>query len=110
MVFTLTDPIGNKTIKAKGEPFNISEEGEYLLIGALPNQDEFCPSFRKIVITITDPISFDPVLKSEDCVIGNRVYTAEIFDTNQTLVNYFWRNGLGEIIGTGKDLFSPLRQ
>ena len=105
LVFTLTDPVGNKTIKVKGEPFNISEEGEYVLVGTLPNQDEFCPSFRKIVITTTDPILFDPVLKSEDCVIGNRIYTAEIFDTNPTLVNYFWRNELGEIIGTGKDLF-----
>ncbi|WP_139316554.1 hypothetical protein [Algoriphagus marinus] len=105
LVFTLTDPVGNITSKAKGEPFNITEEGEYILVGSLPNQDELCPSLRKIVITTTDPISFDPILKSEDCVIGNRIYTAEIYGTDSTSVNYFWRNELGETIGTGKDLF-----
>jgi len=105
LLFTLTDPIGNKITKSAGEAFTITDEGEYTLVGSLPGQSEICPSLRTISITTTNPISFDPVLKSEDCVIGNRIYTAEIYNTDPATVNYFWRNELAEIIGTGKDLF-----
>ncbi|UZD24451.1 hypothetical protein [Algoriphagus halophytocola] len=103
--FTLTDPLGNSSTQATGELFSITEAGEYTLVGILPDQDDICPSEQKITISTTDPIPFDPVLKSEDCVIGNRVYTADIQGIDPGLADFYWRNQNGDIIGTGQELF-----
>lgn len=105
LLFTLTDPSGNQSSKVAGEAFTITEEGEYNLVGILPDQDEICPTSRTITVTTTNPIAFDPVLISEDCVIGNRIFEAEIYGYDPSLANFFWRNAAGDIIGTGQSLF-----
>ena len=105
LLFTLTDPSGNSSSKLAGEPFTITEAGEYSLIGILPDQSEICPSQLKLTVSTTDPIPFDPILKSEDCVIGNRVYEAEIYGTDPNTANFLWRNSEGDTIGTGQNLF-----
>lgn len=105
LLFTLTDPSGNKITKNSGEPFTITEEGEYSLLGIIPNQSEVCPSELKLIVSTTDPIPFDPILKSEDCVIGNRVFEAEIYGFDPNLADFYWRNAAGDTIGTGQSLF-----
>ncbi|MEB2782248.1 hypothetical protein U3A58_17790 [Algoriphagus sp. C2-6-M1] len=105
LLFTLTDPAGNTTSKNAGEPFTLTEGGEYSLIGILPNQSEVCPSELKLTVNTSDPIPFDPVLKSEDCVIGNRVFEAEIYGFDPSLATFSWKNAAGDIIGTGQSLF-----
>lgn len=105
LLFTLTDPSGNKTSKNAGETFRITEQGEYKLLGTLPNQSEICPTERTLLVYTTDPIEFDPILKSEDCIIGNRVFEAEIYASDPDKVNYFWRNSDWDVIGIGKELF-----
>ncbi|WPR73783.1 hypothetical protein [Algoriphagus sp. NG3] len=105
LLFTLTDPLGNTTSKNAGEPFTLIEEGEYSLIGILPDQDEVCPSEFKLQVNTTSPIPFEPVLISEDCVIGNRIFEAEIYGFDPSLADFYWKNPNGELVGTGKSLF-----
>jgi len=105
LLFTLTDPLGNETEKKSGEAFIITEAGQYSLLGVLPDQNEICPSERTFIVDTSDPIEFDPILKSEDCIIGNRVFEAEIYASDPDKVNYFWRNSDGNVIGIGRELF-----
>ena len=105
LLFTLTDPTGNVSSANAGDPFTLTAAGEYSLVGLLPNQDDICPSQRKFIINTTQPIPFEPILKSEDCVIGNRVYEADIDGFDPTLARFFWRNAAGDTIGTGHELF-----
>ncbi|MEB2774451.1 hypothetical protein SYJ56_03990 [Algoriphagus sp. D3-2-R+10] len=105
LLFTLTDPSGNTISKNAGEPFTITAGGEYSLLGLLPNQSDVCPSELKLTVSTADPIPFDPVLISEDCVIGNRIFEADIYGIDQNLANFYWRNSIGDIIGTGQSLF-----
>lgn len=105
LLFTLSDQFGNQTSKVAGEAFTLTEAGDYTLVGTLPDQDEICPFSRTFTVTTTNPITFDPILRSEDCVIGNRIFEADIYGEDPEKVNYFWRNEAGDIIGTGKELF-----
>ncbi|MEP1956063.1 MAG: hypothetical protein ABJJ26_14085, partial [Algoriphagus sp.] len=105
LVFTLTDPSGNMLTRNSGEPFTLTDAGEYSLVGTLPAQSDICPSEKKLTVATTNEINFDPVLKSEDCIIGNRVFEAEIYGADPDKSVYFWRNAAGNIIGSGKELF-----
>ncbi|SFT98428.1 hypothetical protein SAMN04489724_3162 [Algoriphagus locisalis] len=105
LLFTLTDPSGNVSSASTGEPFTLTEAGEYSLVGILPDQDDICPSERKLILSTTAPIPFEPRLKSEDCVIGNRVFEADIDGYDPNLAEFFWRNAVGDTIGTGQNLF-----
>lgn len=105
LLFTLTDPSGNVSSASAGEPFTLTKAGEYSLVGILPNQDDICPSERKLILSTTEPIPFEPKLKSEDCVIGNRVFEADIEGYDPNLAEFYWRNAAGDTIGTGQNLF-----
>ncbi len=104
LLFTLTAPSGEKTIKNAGESFTITEAGEYTIIGILPDQNEICPRLKTFEIKTTEPVLFEPVLQDEDCIIGNRIYGAEISNADPSSVNYYWRNEQGDLIGTGSQL------
>ncbi|MFC5625809.1 gliding motility-associated C-terminal domain-containing protein [Algoriphagus winogradskyi] len=105
LLFTLTDPSGNISTAKAGDPLTLTEAGEYSVIGTIPDQSEICPSERKLFVSTTEPIAFEPKLKSEDCVIGNRVYEADINGYDPSLAEFFWRNSDGDTIGTGQTLF-----
>jgi hypothetical protein len=79
LIFTLIDPSGETQIQTSGNPFNLTMEGNYSLIGrSNSNPSAGCNVTREFnVIKVTNP-EFDPVLANADC-FGNRIYRAELY-------------------------------
>lgn len=103
--FTLINKTkGTEETKAKGQPFTITEEGEYEMIGRLAGPGDLCPSLQEFTITLVDPVDFEPVLIQEDCD-GNRTYEADIKGRNPNTVRYIWYNEKNQIVGNGQFLF-----
>ncbi|WP_187177189.1 gliding motility-associated C-terminal domain-containing protein [Algoriphagus sp. AK58] len=105
--FKLVKPDGTSEIKKAGEEFTIDQAGEYQLTGFIPNQNDICPTQKSFKVNLIDPVDFEIELTSEDCIIGNRSYKANIFSRDPSEVLFYWRNEREEIIGTGQTLFLP---
>lgn len=103
--FTLINKTnGTEETKAKGQPFTITEEGEYEMIGRLAGPGDLCPSLQEFTITLVDPVDFEPVLIQEDCD-GNRTYEADIKGRDPNSVRYIWYNEKNQVVGNGQFLF-----
>jgi hypothetical protein len=103
--FTLINKTtGTEETKAKDQPFTITEEGEFEIIGRLAGQGDLCPSLQEFTITLVEPVDFEPVLIQEDCD-GNRTFEADIKGRDPNTINYVWYNEKNEIVGNGKFLF-----
>jgi hypothetical protein len=103
--FKLIDPNGNESEILAGDFFVLDQPGEYSVIGI--DTDEIsglCPREKTIRVTVTDPIEFEPVLRSEDC-FGNKTYEADISISDLSSVKINWYNEKDEIVGNGKFLF-----
>jgi hypothetical protein len=103
--FKIIDPNGNESEIQSGDFFVLDQQGEYTVIGI--DNDEvngLCPRARNIRVTVTEPIEFEPVLRSQDC-FGNKTYEAEISISDLSSVKINWYNEKDEIVGNGKFLF-----
>lgn len=102
--FTLTTPSGQIEVQPSGKPFILTEEGNYKILGVLPNQSDICPTQKEFTITLVNPVQFEPTLIEQDC-FGNRTYEANIFGRDPGTVKFTWFNEKDEIVGTGQTLF-----
>ena len=102
--FTLTDPSGNQQTLPKGQPFTITEEGDYAIVGRLAGPGDLCPLQQTFTITLVDPVDFEPVLVQEDCD-GNRIFEADIKGRDPNTVRFLWYNEKDELVGNGQFLF-----
>jgi hypothetical protein len=107
LIFTITRPDLTIDTKNAGEPILLNQKGEYKIIGTLPGQVDVCPTEKIILIDLIDPVDFEVIQVSEDCIVGNRSYEANIFSRDPTTVLFFWRNEIDEIIGTSQRLDLP---
>ncbi|SHO63355.1 gliding motility-associated C-terminal domain-containing protein [Algoriphagus zhangzhouensis] len=101
--FELIDPNNNSQTILAGDFFTITEDGEYKMIGRLPEQSDFCPVSKIFNVTLVDPVEFEVVQTEEDC-LGNKTYKAEIYDRDSTAVIFTWYNNDGDIVGTNQYL------
>ncbi|HCB45940.1 MAG TPA: hypothetical protein DEQ87_00760 [Algoriphagus sp.] len=101
--FELISPSNNSEFRNVNQPFTITEEGTYKIIGRLPNQDDLCPVSQTFQVTLVDPVEFEVVLNEEDC-LGNRTYKAEIYDRDSTSVIFTWYNENDEVVGNNQFL------
>lgn len=97
--FTVTDPAGNTQSGLSGEGFTLNLEGTYtfLAFDSDPNSP-ICPEQKEIVVTLTDPVDFEPVLVAEDCS-GLKTYQALVNNYSNDEVDYFWFDANGTQIG-----------
>jgi hypothetical protein len=105
LIFRLTYPNGQVVSKAKGEPFNLNQAGEYQLVGS--GEDSalgLCPKELLFEVVLVPDFNFEPVLVSGDC-FGNRVYKAELFGADISRYTIRWINEKQEVIGNGEFLF-----
>jgi PKD repeat protein len=103
LLFTLTTPSGIVEAKMAGDPFKLTEEGEYSLVGINPSKPELCPNQRKFKVVLVEPVNFEPKLIKEDC-FGNRTFEADIFGRDPKTVKFNWKNEKNEVVGTGQFL------
>jgi len=89
LLFTLTRPDGSTEQQFAGEAFTLDQEGQYLLLGEIENQNEICPRLETFNVTLVNPIEFEPVLVEEDC-FGNRIYQAILQDTDPSNAVFTW--------------------
>ncbi|TDK49593.1 T9SS type B sorting domain-containing protein [Algoriphagus formosus] len=101
--FALTYPDGSEEIQQSGESFTILDEGTYTLVGRIPGQSVICPVTREIQVEKVEPVTFEPVLISEDC-FGNRTFEANIFGRDPATVDFFWFDENEDLVGTGQFL------
>lgn len=106
LTFTLTYPDGKKETKPKGQPFLLTQKGDYSILGVLENQTEICPRSATFKVNLIDPIDYEPKLIDQDC-FGNRTYKADIKDADPTTVKFQWFNEKNELVGTGQ-LLNPV--
>ncbi|MFC3415639.1 gliding motility-associated C-terminal domain-containing protein [Algoriphagus hitonicola] len=97
--FTVTDPAGNTQSGSTGESFTLDQEGTYtfLAFDTDPNSN-ICPEQKEIIVTLTEPVDFEPVLVSEDCN-GLKTYQAQVTNYSNSEVDYFWFDAGGNQIG-----------
>ena len=107
LVFAITRPDLTTDSKNAGEPILLDQNGEYVLVGTLPGQSDICPTERRILVDLIDPVDFEVIQVSEDCDVGNRGYEANIYLRDPSTVLFFWRNEQNEIIGTSQRLDLP---
>lgn len=101
--FTLVNPSGISQTKPKGTAFTLNEEGEFLIIGKNLSDPTICPSQSKIVVSLVEPIAYEPKLIDQDC-FGNRTYEADIKGIDPNTVKFQWFNEKNELVGTGQFL------
>ncbi len=97
--FTVTDPTGNIQSGSTGDPFTLDQEGTYtfLAFDTYPNST-ICPEQKQLIVTLTSPADFEPVMLSEDCN-GLKTYQAQVTNYQPDEVNYFWYDANGNQIG-----------
>jgi hypothetical protein len=103
LLFTLTTPSGIVEEKMAGDPFTLTEEGEYSLVGINPSKPELCPNQRKFKVVLVATVNFEPKLIKEDC-FGNRTFEADIFGRDPKTVKFRWLNEENELVGIGQFL------
>ncbi|NVK49200.1 MAG: hypothetical protein HWE09_05495 [Cyclobacteriaceae bacterium] len=105
LLFRLIDPDGLEESRQKGEPFILTKEGVYRLIGESSQANGNCPREISFEASLSDKIQFDLELFEEDC-FGNQVYRVKVenFDISKTSIR--WLNDVGEIVGRG-EFFYP---
>lgn len=101
--FTLIFPNGSQEKKLSGDSFEITQEGEYLILGTLPNQSNICPVEKSFEVTLVEPVNFEPILVNQDC-FGNRTYKADILGGEPSNAVFRWYNEKDELVGTGQFL------
>ncbi|SDD14829.1 C-terminal domain of CHU protein family protein [Algoriphagus faecimaris] len=98
--FTVTDPAGNTQTGSSGDSFTLELDGIYIFLAfdSDPNS-AICPEQKELVVTLTDPVDFEPILISEDCN-GLKTYQARVNNYQNDEVDYFWydtnRNQIGD--------------
>lgn len=107
LIFTITRPDLTIDSKNAGESIFLDQNGEYKIVGTLPGQIDVCPTESTILVELIDPVDFEVIQVSEDCIVGNRSYEANIYSRDPTTVLFFWRNEKDEIIGTAQRLDLP---
>jgi len=107
LTFAITRPDGTTGRKNAEESILLDQKGEYIIIGTLPGQSDICPTERRIMVDLIDPVDFEVVQVSEDCDVGNRSYGANIYLRDPSTVLFFWRNEQNEIISTSQKLDLP---
>lgn len=101
--YELISPSGVSQFKSSSEPFSITEEGEYKVIGRSPNDPLYCPVSKFLNVFLVDPVDFEVVLIEEDCQ-GNRTFEADIKGRDPNSVIFTWFNEKDEIVGSGQFL------
>ncbi len=101
--YELISPSGKSELKNSNEPFTITEQGEYKIIGRNLLDDDFCPVSKFFEVTLVDPVDFNIVLIQEDC-FGNRTYEADLMGRDTTTVIFTWFNEKDEIVGNSRFL------
>ncbi len=107
LVFTITRPDNTTDTKNSGEPILLDQKGLYKIVGTLPGQDDVCPTEKTVMVDLIEPVEFEINQISEDCIVGNRSYEANIYSRDPSTVLFFWRNEKDEIIGTSQRLDLP---
>ncbi|MFN3996964.1 hypothetical protein [Algoriphagus sp.] len=101
--FTLISPDGTKETKPAGEPLLVQQAGLHQLVGSPASASDLCPTLTEFMVTLVDPVVFEPKLVQEDC-FGNRTYEAEIFGRDPKDLNFTWFNEKDEIVSEGIQL------
>lgn len=97
--FTMTYPDGTIQELDSGTPFNLTDEGEYTLIGVAKDPASgLCPKVEKFNATVSEEFSYQAVLVEEDC-FGNQVYEVDLDGINLNQVSIRWINSSGTIVG-----------
>lgn len=107
LIFTITRPDLTVDSKNAGEPILLNQKGEYKIVGTLPGQPDLCPTEKTILVDLIDPVDFEIIQVSEDCIVGNRSYEANIYSRDPSTVLFFWRNEKNEVIGNSQRLDLP---
>lgn len=103
LTFTLISPDNTKVTKPKGSLFQIQQAGLHQMVGTPDPSSDLCPILKEFMVTLVDPVDFEPKLVQEDC-FGNRTYEAEIFGRNPNDLLFTWYNEKDEIVSEGIQL------
>jgi PKD repeat protein len=101
--FTLISPDGTKETKPAGEPLTVQQAGLHQMVGIPNAASDLCPTLTEFLVTLVDPVDFEPKLVQEDC-FGNRTYEAEIFGRDPNDLLFKWFNEKDEIVSEGIQL------
>ena len=99
LIFTLIDPSGESQIQTSGNPFHLTMEGNYSLIGRSNSSPSVgCNFTREFRVVRVQAPEFDPVLASADC-FGNRIYRAELYGLPAMQYIFRWYDEDFNIVG-----------
>ncbi len=102
--FTLFLPNGEINEVVDGEPFTLTQEGEYTIISAAGGDEQnLCPITKTFIAEMREPLDFQPVLVERDCD-GKQVFQADLFGTDPNEVDIFWFDENGDLVGNDLQL------
>jgi hypothetical protein len=101
--FILISPDGTQEIKSGGDPLLVQQAGLHQIVGRPASASGVCPTLAEFMVTLVDPVDFEPKLVQEDC-FGNRTYEAEIFGRDPKDLLFKWFNEKDEIVSEGIQL------
>lgn len=101
--FTLISPDGTKETKLAGEPLLVQQAGVHQMVGRPAAASDLCPMLTEFMVTLVDPVVFEPKLVQEDC-FGNRTFEADIFGRDPENLLFTWYNEKDEIVSEGIQL------
>lgn len=107
LTFTLKFPDQTEQTIAAGESFNLSQIGDYELLGQSSDPTSgLCPTVDTFTATASPPFSFNYSVLNEDC-FGNQVYRADLTGYLPSQTSIRWRNDKNEIVGRSVVFYAP---
>lgn len=105
--FYVTSPSGDILEGGSGDSFILDQEGTYIFLAFdQESPTPFCPEQKELVVTMVEPVIFEPILSEAFCD-GGRIYQASLENYSPQDVIFTWRNSNGDIIGEEEFLTLP---